>query len=114
MDEFKLSGLLFALLFLFEKLFYEPVPRRVSTDLLNLRRAFAFGEVDSDTAKYELKKLLGRLNPAEFVEGLCWRTPAKIALLKFSSVRNRIISSSSDRDHFCERAKSRGSDDSDY
>lgn len=69
-DQFKLAGLIFALLFLFEKLFYEPVPQRVLAELLELRRAYFFSEMDTNSAIYELKKLLGRLNPKEFVDGI--------------------------------------------
>lgn len=69
-NQFKLAGLVFAIMFLFEKLFYEPVPLRVVTDLVELRSAFFFNELDTKRAVYALKKLLGRLSPKEFTDGV--------------------------------------------
>ncbi len=69
-DQFKLAGLVFAVVFLFERMFFEPRPQRVLDDLVEIRRAYFFGEIDSEHAQYNLKKLLGRLSPKEFIDGL--------------------------------------------
>jgi hypothetical protein len=68
-NQFKLAGLVFAIVFLFEKLFHETIPHRVLSGLLELRRTVFFGETDEKKAMYLLKRLLGRLSPQEFIDG---------------------------------------------
>ena len=86
-EEFKLAGLLFAALFLFEKLFYEPAPRRVLEDLSNLRRALILNEIDTTKCVYELKKILGMLNPTEFIDGLKAQYLSSLEIVSFLAER---------------------------
>lgn len=70
LPDIKVALLLFAASFLYGKLTTKPAPDRIKHDLVELRRHILFSGSDANKARFELKKIIGKLSPSEFVDDL--------------------------------------------
>lgn len=82
-DEIKVGLLMFALMFSFEKMFFEQIPKRVLYELIDLRRKIALKElISGEEALHSLKRILARLTPAEFVKDFRERYDGPLAQIQ--------------------------------
>lgn len=66
--DIKIALLLFVFSFLFKMLFTKPIPTKIKNSLIELRRLIVFDEIGGAKAKFELKKITGKLTPSEFIK----------------------------------------------
>lgn len=85
--DFKIALLTLVFSFLFKTLFANPVPTKIKNSLIELRRLIIFNEINGDKAKFELKKIIGKLTPSELIKDFYQDCLFSIDL-EFSGVSN--------------------------